>query len=269
MTRPNRTPAAGLAALVCAGLLVLPGRAEPPRPARGKPPPKAAEKPRYPAPVRKALEQARRFEVVQMLSAIAKGSQMGPGDGWFRPGQGRYDWKWLAAHFDADKDGKVTPKELKGPKELFERLDRDRDGAVRPGDLDWSDKSPFLQQLRQAQQLAGRLDTSSNGRITREEWDALFKKAAKGKDHLTPEDLREALLATPPRPAKPPKNAEPSPRVLLAGLLSGELGSFLHGPDVGGRAPNFTLKMHDGSRTISLSDYRGKKPVVLIFGSFT
>ena len=35
-------------------------------------------------------------ESVRMLVAIARGSQMGPGEGWFGPSQTRYDWEWLA-----------------------------------------------------------------------------------------------------------------------------------------------------------------------------
>jgi len=35
-------------------------------------------------------------------------------------------------------------------------------------------------------------------------------------------------------------------------------------PKVGQAAPDFTLKSHDG-RTISLSDYRGKRNVVIAF----
>jgi hypothetical protein len=38
---------------------------------------------------------------------------------------------------------------------------------------------------------------------------------------------------------------------------------------VGDLAPNFTLITKDGKSKISLTDYRGKKPVVLIFGSYT
>ncbi len=39
-------------------------------------------------------------------------------------------------------------------------------------------------------------------------------------------------------------------------------------PAVGDPAPNFTLPDASGKR-VSLSDFRGKRPVVLIFGSFT
>ena len=37
----------------------------------------------------------------------------------------------------------------------------------------------------------------------------------------------------------------------------------------GDMAPDFKLKTLDGSRTMRLSQFRGKKPVVLIFGSYT
>ncbi len=39
--------------------------------------------------------------------------------------------------------------------------------------------------------------------------------------------------------------------------------------NVGDQAPDFTLPMLDGSQTVSLASFRGKQPVVLIFGSYT
>ncbi|MDO8544903.1 MAG: redoxin family protein [Opitutaceae bacterium] len=38
---------------------------------------------------------------------------------------------------------------------------------------------------------------------------------------------------------------------------------------LGDRAPDFALRTLDGKQTVKLSDFRGKKPVVLIFGSYT
>jgi hypothetical protein len=38
---------------------------------------------------------------------------------------------------------------------------------------------------------------------------------------------------------------------------------------VGDPAPDFTLITRDGKSKVALSDYRGKKPVVLLFGSYT
>ena len=37
----------------------------------------------------------------------------------------------------------------------------------------------------------------------------------------------------------------------------------------GAAAPEFSLKSPDGKTTFTLADQKGKKPVVLIFGSFT
>ena len=38
---------------------------------------------------------------------------------------------------------------------------------------------------------------------------------------------------------------------------------------VGDIAPDFALKTVDGSSTVKLSSFRGKQPVVLVFGSYT
>jgi hypothetical protein len=38
---------------------------------------------------------------------------------------------------------------------------------------------------------------------------------------------------------------------------------------LGDMAPDFKLKTLDGKRTIRLRQFRGKRPVVLIFGSYT
>jgi hypothetical protein len=38
---------------------------------------------------------------------------------------------------------------------------------------------------------------------------------------------------------------------------------------VGDEAPDFTLKTLDGTSEVTLSDFRGKRPVALVFGSYT
>jgi hypothetical protein len=40
-------------------------------------------------------------------------------------------------------------------------------------------------------------------------------------------------------------------------------------PKVGSTAPDFDLEMRDGGGRMRLSAFRGKQPVVLIFGSWT
>src|SRR5262249_23347256 len=120
-------------------LAALPNASSASRPARGSLDPLF-----YRDAVLGAAASLREREIVQMLSAVASGSQMGPGEGWFHPGKGRYDWKWLAARYDANRDGRITPEEFKGPRALFDRLDRDRNGMITRDDLDWSESSPYM-----------------------------------------------------------------------------------------------------------------------------
>jgi hypothetical protein len=219
---------------------------------------------------RASLATIKQREAVQMISAILAGSQMGPGEGWFHPGQSRYGWDWLARRFDANEDGSISAEEFTGPSELFERLDRDHDGELKIADFDWSDSSPFVRQQGQAGQWFGRIDKSSNGRITAEEWQQFFEKLAGEKGYVSREDMRAALFPPAPKatPTSPGQEG-PSMDVLLQGVLRGELGSILEGPAIDGKAPDFELETENGERSWRLSSFRGEKPVVLIFGSFT
>lgn len=40
-------------------------------------------------------------------------------------------------------------------------------------------------------------------------------------------------------------------------------------PKAGDLAPDFTLSDATGTESVTLSDFRGKKPVALVFGSYT
>jgi len=40
-------------------------------------------------------------------------------------------------------------------------------------------------------------------------------------------------------------------------------------PKAGDPAPDFTLQDVSGTKSVTLSDFQGKKPVALVFGSFT
>jgi hypothetical protein len=213
-----------------------------------------------------------RLEFTEMLWAILKGDPPDAGFGWFHPSQSRYSWTWLAARCDSNRDGAITRAEFGGPDEFFRRLDRDHNGKLAAADFDWSDQSPLVRQARIAQGLFRRGDANIDGRLTAEEWQALFKQAAGGKDSLTPEEVRDLLFPPPPPqppPSKGPPPGTPTRSILLRGLLLGEIGSPCEGPAVGSLAPDFDLQTHDGERHIRLRDYRGKKPVVLVFGNFT
>jgi hypothetical protein len=212
----------------------------------------------------------KRPEALQTLSAVLGGGSMGPGAGWFHPSQSRYDWSWLAAHSKVGVKAGIRRADWRGPSNLFDRLDRDGDGSITAADLDWSPQSPFLREAGKAQQWFGRMDGDSNGRVSREEWSAFFDKVAGDKGFLTPEDLRR-LTSPPQTTAKSggmPKSKEFS-AMLLKALLNNELGSPYEGPKLGEEAPDFVLPTADGKHQLSLAEFRGKKPVVLIFGSFT
>ena len=198
-----------------------------------------------------------------MVRAIAAG-QMGPNQGWYRPGESRFGWEWLQARFDADGDGGITAEEFRGPAEFYARLDRDRSRRITEDDFDWSDESPYMRQLGQAQQIFRRLDDSSDGRLDREEWLAAFERLTGEDGMVTGEDLRELMFPPAGRGGE-----RPSLEVLITGLASGEIGSHQPGPDVDDPAPEFELRTHDGKDTVRLADFRHKQPVVLIFGSFT
>jgi hypothetical protein len=254
------------------GLVILAGSKAPSRARAAEPPPKAAlGKADHSACLDLLLyylERRRAPEFVQMVWAVATGSRMGPGEGWFHGTQTRYGWAWLARRHGIKPGAGIARKQFRGPAELFDRLDRDRDGFLTADDFDWSDNSPYLRQGQVTDYLFFRFDGNSNGRVSRAEWEAFFKKAARGKNYLTPEDLRAALIPPPSRSSGPPPSG-PTPQMLFKGLLAGELGSFREGPEIGQAAPDFNLPTHDGKSSVRLSQFRGQKPVVLVFGSFT
>ncbi|MGH7193071.1 MAG: hypothetical protein ACREJM_05985, partial [Candidatus Saccharimonadales bacterium] len=208
----------------------------------------------------------RRAEIVEMLATLAQGQPPDAGKGWFHEGQSRYDWQWLSERYDKDGDEAIAPEEF--PPEaadFFARLDRDEDGQLKADDFDWSESAPFVKQSAQARRFFGPLDGDRNGRLTRQEWQDFFEQATLGGETLTPDDLRAALF--PPEPAK--SDDGPTPLGLLKGFLTGELGSMCEGPSLEQGAPDFELADYHGRRRIRLAELRERKPVVLIFGSFT
>jgi hypothetical protein len=209
----------------------------------------------------------KRGEFLRMWDAIVSGQPPVAGFGWFGPPQLRYTWDRLRVR-DKDGNGRVSKDELGGAPDLFAALDRDGDGAVTADDLDWSDNSAYARQLGTAQQLLRRADANGNRKLSKEEWAKLFEELARGKPDLEPEDLRRWLY--PPAAGRPSGGGGMPPKeVLLLGLLTGEIGSGAEGPKLNAPAPDFTLKSPDGKTTITLSSFKGKKPVALIFGSFT
>jgi hypothetical protein len=52
-------------------------------------------------------------------------------------------------------------------------------------------------------------------------------------------------------------------------LMKRQVGLNKLAPKAGDLAPDFNLSDISGTESITLSDFRGEKPVALIFGSFT
>ncbi|PWT88428.1 MAG: hypothetical protein C5B56_08750 [Proteobacteria bacterium] len=203
-----------------------------------------------------------------MLAAVMRGSQMGPGEGWFGPAQSRYSWKWLANRCGVDPiKGGIQRNRFPGADAWFARLDRNQDGQIKSDDFDWSDRNPFMQITYMATRLYRKLNTQANGRLSRDELLQFFDKAAQGKDFVSVDDFRDALVSGMFSSSRPDDG--PSQAVLIRGLFAGELGSMHEGPKLDDPAPDFILKTADGKETFQLSRHLGTKPVVLVFGSFT
>jgi hypothetical protein len=213
-----------------------------------------------------AWKQCKSLEAVEMFSAICQGSGMGPGQGWFHDSSCKYHWKTFARQLGLEGEKTIKRKQFPGPLEWFDRLDRNRDGKLTPEDFDYSDKLPSLNPAQFATVLMNAMDTDGDGEISPAEWEAFFKQACNGDETLSMMGLVGGLKSA----TKRMMNSDgPSPALLVSGILKGDLGSMCEGPKLGEQGPDFSLKTQDGKRTIKLSDYRGKKPVVLIFGSFS
>jgi hypothetical protein len=223
--------------------------------------------------VSRALEESwpDRPEWLDMFADILQGSQLGPNDGWFRRAvaQSRFDWTSTQKRLDKDGDGRISRKEFSGSDADFARLDRDHNKALTEADFDFSAHSLTPSP---GSMLFMYADRDGNGKITREEIDALFKAADSGdQGFLSLSDLQEAVRM----PTRPPggsagkASSGPSKETLVRGLFRQEIGSLQPGPSLGEKAPDFTLKTNDGAEEITLSKLVGPKPVVLVFGNFT
>jgi len=214
----------------------------------------------------KSYEGTRQPEAVRMLIAILRNSLSGD-SGWFGPADTRYDWKWLAKRCGAESAKGIPRGKFPGGDAWFAVLDRNKDGAITANDLDWSDRNPDVQLMGLANRMFRKINTGGNGRLTRDEMLKFFEQVAKGKDHLSPEDFRDAVLGGMSGTFMP--GDAPTRAMLIRGLYEGSLGSMHEGPQLDQQAPDFTLKTVDGKETVQLSKVIGPKPVVLVLGNFT
>jgi Ca2+-binding EF-hand superfamily protein len=171
---------------------------------------------------------------------------------------------------DQNKDGYLDGAELPEPiKNRLERIDQNSDGKVSreefnrlaarlgvppapaPSRPDTAAPAPDA--------LFRLLDANNDGKLSKEELQnspKLLDKLDRNKDGVLDQEELKAAPAKKTRPGEVNTPAAKSERVKDT-LKVGDL------------APDFTLPEPKGTRELTLSSYRGKKPVVLIFGSYT
>jgi hypothetical protein len=184
-----------------------------------------------------------------------------PEFGRLRTGQSLYDWNWLADRYDQNDDGVVSPEEFTVSEIIFTRLDHNWDNRLTIDDFDWHADGPLSQQKETTFALFKSSDTNSDGRITAEEWLNAFQATA--IDGVLNNETLEELIYLPLA-----KRNQSMQRMRAGGRKLG-YDSNKPAPQPGDLAPDFELQSPDGLMTFRLHSLRHKKPVVLIFGSFT
>lgn len=211
-------------------------------------------------------------EAVTHLTFMATDARGGTGGGgWYRPSQSRYGWEWLRRRLDKDGDGAVSFEEFSGPREWFEALDKNGDGQLTVEDFEWYGDSALARASAKTRPLFSQIDQDGNGQITADEWKRWFDKLSRAKGYVALDDLlplfMERNMPRGRRGAKPPSLG--NPLAILCSYISGDVGSPSEGPALGAAAPYFTLATTEGKEKLDLSRHKGKRPLVLIFGSFT
>jgi alkyl hydroperoxide reductase subunit AhpC len=208
-------------------------------------------------------------EARAMFETILSGESLGPDSGWWRIAklESRFTWETVRGRYDTDRDGRVTPPEFPGSATDFDRLDADRDGDFDHVDLEITRK-PLAKTA--GFRLFLQADADSDGKVTRDEFNALFDAwDQRSLGFLAPSDLRHRLAEPNQDHSESIRNRGPNRETLLRGLARQEIGSLQAGPAVGDRAPDFTLTAINQPGDVRLSEIVGGQPMVLVFGNFT
>ncbi|MEQ8764197.1 MAG: hypothetical protein RL885_09735 [Planctomycetota bacterium] len=209
-------------------------------------------------------------------------------------------FEFLTRLYDADEDGRVTAEEYGREPETFARMDRDEDGVLTAEDF--AEGQPLLspsQRNERRRRLAAELFAKSfqqddDLELGLEEVEASFRDYdADGDGAIVVREFARhfaTLNIEPPRGAPPGFNPFPLFRAEIARgddqLTMENVRAYFvsqdkdgdgrlvparraEAPKVGELAPDFTLSPPKGGDPVTLSSFRGDRPVALIFGSYT
>lgn len=208
-------------------------------------------------------------------------------------------WKLLAERHDRNHDGVVEASEYSRGEDRFARLDRNGDGRLTADDFRAGARRTRPGRRMPVEALMGQflrryVDDDEDGRVTLQEWRLFVSDADADADGVVTADellcngvtrrtfatLLATLDANRDRRLQTEELAAPFARLDRNddGYVSGE---EMRGraparpaeralPKAGDPAPDFELPLvANPKKTLRLSSYRGKKPVALIFGSYT
>ncbi|MCI0684714.1 MAG: EF-hand domain-containing protein [Gemmataceae bacterium] len=179
----------------------------------------------------------------------------------------KFDPAQMLKQFDKNNDGVLEANELPDRmRERFAQMDANGDGKLNRAELE---------------KLAGRfgqpgaaatpgdalfrlLDANGDGKLSKDERNNAAKALEKALERL---DRNKDGMIDRDELSPPPKKKGGRPGEVITPAAKGE--RIADKLKVGDPAPDFTLPLVNGKGEVKLSSFQGKKPVVLIFASYT
>ncbi len=176
---------------------------------------------------------------------------------------------------DVDGDGVISAAELENASAALKKLDKNNDGKLspdelRPSGLPGGAPGGFGRRPSPAEMIA-RFDKNSDGKINKGEIPEqmarfLARADANNDGDITKAELTKMFENFRPGGGRPGGRRPGSGRERPGSGLPGTTAATA---EEGKPAPDFKLKSLDGKREVQLSSFTGKRPVALIFGSYT
>jgi Ca2+-binding EF-hand superfamily protein len=197
--------------------------------------------------------------LVLLAAVVALGQ-----DGVRPKGKKKLDPAQMLKRFDANGDGVLERAELpEAMKERFAQMDANKDGKLDREELAKMAQrfgAPAPPEGAGGDMLFRLLDADGDGKLSKEE----LQNAAKALERFDRDKdgmlNREELLA-------PKKKFPGRPGEIITPAAKGE--RIADKLNVGDPAPAFTLPLVNGKGAVALAAFQDKKPVVLIFASYT